>query len=226
MGVLRKIPDEELMRAAWRATRAPRPVPSDSPPGDSPAAPPKEEPGASPVPPAAVEGVPLPPLEPKELLSARELAFVKAFLGEARGNMEAAARIAGYKHASGVARRPRVERAIREALLAEAREKGVTKAFLVEQTLLVLQEGKPFERLKAIELLAKMLGHFAPTRSIRETVHHESKASAYDELARTLEEHGESLPAADREAMLQGLLQELAGLQRCIAILRGKASAH
>ena len=168
-------------------------------------------------------------------LSLREELFIRAYLNEARGNGAKAARLAGYSQAHSdciaarLLRRPRVREAIDRALNEQARREGIDKAALVGYLAGILHEDKPFERLKAIELLAKLLGYFAPSRSIRETVPSQGGAASYQELARTLREHGAGFSAEQLESIARNLDEEAAALQQCRDILEGllrKREAH
>ena len=157
----------------------------------------------------------------------REALFIRAYLGEARGNGAKAARLAGYsptyanREAARVLKRPRVREAIDRALKEQARREGIDKATLVGHLAGILHEDRPFERLKAIELLARLLGYFAPSRSIRETISHPGEAPSYRELARTLQEHGAAFSAEQLESIARRCEEEAVALQQCRDILAG-----
>ncbi len=165
----------------------------------------------------------MPPRDPKRL-TMREQLFIRAYLGAARGNGAKAARLAGYSPATAdraayvVLRRPRVRVAVDQALRAEAAKAGVNKDSLVGHVVKVMLESKPFERLKAIELLARLLGYFAPTRSIRETIPHQ-EGSSYEQLEATLQEHAADLTPEQRETIVRATERDIAAAQRCLAIL-------
>lgn len=100
-------------------------------------------------------------------------------MGEARGNGRHAARLAGYQgslevldvQAARLLRCPRVREAIGRAVETETERRGLTRDYLVRKAHEILVEGRPFERLKAAELLEKLMGWFAPT-------HHVTKPSS------------------------------------------------
>ena len=161
-------------------------------------------------------------------LTPRERLFIHAFLGEARGNASLAARLAGYsngKHGSMLLARPRVRAAIRAALEREAEEKGITKDYLLVKAKEVLEEGRPFERLKAIETIARIMGYFAPTRTVTEKFAYGNGPSSYAELAATLREYATSLTPEQRAGLRQRTLEDIAEAQRVLAML-DDGSAH
>ena len=100
---------------------------------------------------------------------------------------------------------------------AQAEREGVNKPRLVGRLVDVLNEDRPFERLRAIELLAKLLGYFAPSRSVSERVEYEG--GSYAELARTLEEHAGSFTPEQRVRIRKAVLEDIEAAQRCLAIL-------
>jgi hypothetical protein len=100
---------------------------------------------------------------------------------------------------------------------AQAEREGVNKPRLVGRLVDVLNEDRPFERLRAIELLAKLLGYFAPSRSVAERVEYEG--GSYAELARTLEEHAGSFTPEQRVRIRKAVLEDIEAAQRCLAIL-------
>jgi hypothetical protein len=102
-------------------------------------------------------------------------------------------------------------------LRAQAEREGVDRPNLVGRLVDILNEDRPFERLKAIELLAKLLGYFAPSRGVVERVEHEG--GSYAELARTLEEHAGSLTPEQRASIRKRVLEDIEAAQRCLAIL-------
>ncbi len=172
-----------------------------------------------------------------EKLTAREQFFIQAYLGEARGNGAAAARLAGYapatadREASRVLKRPRVQAAIRAQTERAAAEVGLTKEALLKRAQEILGGPNPFASLKAAELVARLLGYFAPTRSIHETVSHQGeKAVGYEELARTLKGHGADFPTDSLAAMREDLLKTDEALHQCLgtidSLLAARAAAR
>jgi hypothetical protein len=156
-------------------------------------------------------------------LTTREKFFIQAYLGEARGNGARAARMAGYapayadREASRLLRRQRVRDAIDRALRVQAEREGLDKPRLVGHLVEVLRQDRPFERVKAIELLARLLGYFAPSRGVVERVEYEG--GSYAELARTLEEHAGSFTPEQRACIRKRVLEDIEAAQRCLAIL-------
>ncbi len=96
----------------------------------------------------------------------------------------------------------------------------MSKSYLVEKTHEVILENKPFERLKAIELVAKLMGWLAPSHQVTETISHTGESS-YAGLVTTLAELAHSLTSEERNKIHQSLLNDIAEAQRCLEVLDG-----
>jgi hypothetical protein len=218
----RKIPDDkELLALAWleeQRKHGQGPAEATEPPPERP-----QEAAADSPPPAP--GSPV----ARKRLNAGERRFVKAYLGEAAGNATRAAEMAGYTPRLGpsILRRPHVAAVVQEAIAAEAAERRVTKSSLVSAALRVLEADRPFERLKAIETLAKLLGLLAPTRSIREQITHQQVGGGYQQILQTLQEHADDLTPEQRAAMRARVAEDLEAARKVLLLLGTEGtSAH
>lgn len=148
-------------------------------------------------------------------LSLREARFVRFYVGESRGNGRHASRLAGYSgsvkvldvQAARLLGRPRVREAVQQALEAEVARRGFCRDSLVQEICKVLAEDRPFERLKAAELLAKLMGWLRPTdRTTRNRPLQEGSAS-YAALVETLRYSEDRFTPQEREALRDELLR-------------------
>ncbi|MDR7420479.1 MAG: terminase small subunit [Armatimonadota bacterium] len=171
--------------------------------------------------------VPSQPSRIDEQLSVREARFVDLYLGETRGNGRQAAHLAGYRgspavldvQASRLLRRPRVREAIQRTLRYQGERVGLTKDWLVQQILEVMAERRPFERLKAAELLAKLMRWFDAEGKGADNLLGSRTADGYEALAETLEGHAAGFSAEQREAFRQDLLRVIAEATRALKAL-------
>jgi hypothetical protein len=220
----RKAPDDrELLALAWMEEQRKH---GQGPVGATEPAPERPQEAAADSPPPAPDA--RPPVARKRL-NAGERRFVKAYLGEAAGNATRAAEMAGYTPRLGpsILRRPHVAAVVQEAIAAEAAERRVTKSSLVSAALRVLEADRPFERLKAIETLAKLLGLLAPTRSIREQITHQQVGGGYQQILQTLQEHADDLTPEQRAAMRARVAEDLEAARKVLLLLGTEGtSAH
>ncbi len=164
---------------------------------------------------------------PPRPLNEMEELFINAYLRT--GSATDAARAAGYaspmQHGSRVLKRPLVQARVQEVLAkVQAERIELNKESLLKFLTRILTENRPFERLKAIELAAKLGGHMAPTRSIME---HRTggKVSPYVELISTLRSSGTSFTPEERLALRQQLTADLAAIGDVLAVLDGASAA-
>lgn len=167
-------------------------------------------------------------------LTLREASFVQFYVGETRGNGRRATHLAGYQgnaevldvQAARLLRRPRVREAIAEALRAETEFQKLNKDSVVKWAYQVLKEERPFERVRALQLLAKLLGYLAPARKETDREAHRPRSSSYRELAATLQERSDSFTSEDRASIRQTLLHEIGEIQRCLEILDSRKNGR
>lgn len=94
----------------------------------------------------------------------------------------------------------------------------LTKHGLLSELKVILAEGKPFERIKAIELIGKFEGLFAPSRSITE--HHVLGVSPYASLLQTLQA-GTKFTIDERAQIRQQLLTDREAMEEALQLLEG-----
>lgn len=160
-------------------------------------------------------------------LSLREARFVRLYVGEARGNGRYAARLAGYHgsvavldvQAARLLRRERVREAIRQALEADASRSGLSKDCLVRKTLEVMAENRPFERLKAAELLAKLMGWYTPARQVADPIPLQGGSASYAALVETIRSWGRNFTYQEREIIRKELLQVISEATKAVELL-------
>lgn len=121
--------------------------------------------------------------------------------------------------AARLLRRPRVRHAIQQALEAEADRRGLSKSALVQKVHEVLVEWRPFERLKALELLAKLMGWFAPTHRVTEHLPPQLGPASYTALVETIRSSGEQFTYQERETMRKELLRVIAEATKAVELL-------
>lgn len=96
-----------------------------------------------------------------------------------------AAIASGYKSGNGVMKRLEENKSLSEAFS----EAGLSPSFIAEVYAQIIEEGKPFEKLKALELISKIRGDFAATKTITATAnlediilaHHKGEAEVVEE---------------------------------------------
>lgn len=172
------------------------------------------------------------PSQVSDELRLREAFFVRFYTGEARGNGRQAARLAGYRgstevldvQASRLLRRPRVHMAIQEVIAREVDHQVLTKEYLVRKVHEVLLEGRPFERLRAIELLGKLMGWFQ-ARQARPANGARYETGSYEGLAETLRAHSSSFTPEGREAFRTRLLEDRAQISQALLLLGDSAES-
>lgn len=154
------------------------------------------------------------------VLLPREREFVRVYLET--GSQLRAAQAAGYK-APGQAAQKVLRRPVVVAAIARALERSetalLTKANVIEEAQRVMREGRPFERLKALELIARLQGYMAPTKSVHE--YRSVGVSPYAELVATLRESGATFSQQEREALRQQLVSDAAAISEALALLGG-----
>lgn len=153
-------------------------------------------------------------------LTPKEELWVETYL--ATGSSTEASRAIGEaqpeKHANRMLHRPLV----RERLNMVISERNAAKVTMTRQKLMdkavqALQEWKPFERVKVMEFIAKMEGHAAPQRQIREL--RKQEVSQYAEVAETLRATGEKLTKEERYALRAQLLADHKAIEEVLAQL-------
>lgn len=168
-------------------------------------------------------GTPVKLRPPRQYLNDREERFVAAYLR--MGSATEAAREAGYE-VKDLARKgtellnsPLIGERIKKVLDAKVADQiAATKLGLLKEIRRILVEGRPFERLKAAELLAKLEGWFAPSRKI---VDHRNVGaiSPYIELAATLRASPQSFPIDDRIKIRTQMEADRAAIDEVIMLL-------
>lgn len=146
-----------------------------------------------------------------------EASFIRAYLTDARGNGRQAARLAGYRgsvevldvQAARLLKRPRVRKAIQHAFAAEAERRGLSKENLVSRTHEIMLQNRPIERVKAAELLCKLLGFFAQTPAPDRPAY--GAQDGFAALVETLRSAGTGFTPEERQAIhneLRGVITE------------------
>lgn len=167
---------------------------------------------------------------PRRLL-VREKLFVRALLSVAQGNQRAAGRIAGYKHpgraANRLMRRERVLAAIESELQQVVpKPDGPTKERLVDKlwALVMDEDQNPFACARAGEVVARLMGWFAPTHRVNESVEN-PEGGSFQALVETLRRNVESFTPEQKKALLEELLVERSALQEALTLL-GNGTNH
>lgn len=156
-----------------------------------------------------------------EFLRPEEERFIERYL--LTGQAATAAADAGYPDPEKNGRKLLGRRLVKERIARvlasrEAEKVTLTRRYLDDEVKKIILEGKPFERLKAIELAAKMGGHMAPRRSITE--HRKSvDVSPYVELAETLRSSGTAWTREQKDAMCSQLLSDRAAIDEVLALI-------
>lgn len=161
----------------------------------------------------------------------REERFVRALLSVAQGNQGAAARMAGYRHpqraANRLMRRERVLAAIESELQQVVpKPDGPTKEHLVDKlwALVMDEDQNPFACARAGEVVARLMGWFAPTHRVNESVEN-PEGGSFQALVETLRQSGASFTPEQKKALLEELLVESSALQEALALL-GNGTSH
>lgn len=154
-------------------------------------------------------------------LNPQEEKFIERFL--LTGQAAAAAAEAGYANPEPAGRHLLGRRLVRERIqrvLAsrDAEKVSMTRRYLTDEIKKIILEARPFERLKAIELAAKMDGHMAPRRSITE--HRKAvDVSPYVELAETLRGSGAAWTREQKDAMRAQLVSDRSAIDEVLALI-------
>ncbi len=143
-------------------------------------------------------------------LSPREEAFVRAYvaLGCRVGD---AARAVGIPHeeAEKLAKESRIQERAQQILRELLAPMGLTKASAIQRLAYWIQESVPHERIRAMELLARMADWFPAERKVHQHVSVPS-GSSFAQLLMTLQHYGEQF-TPEQLRMLKGRLQQELG---------------
>jgi hypothetical protein len=109
---------------------------------------------------------------------------------------------------------------VQRALRVEAERNDLTKDLLVRKVHEVLLEGRPFERLKAAELLAKLAGWFASSElGQRPLLPIDEGPENYAALVETLRRSGDLFTPRERASIRQSLRQVIAEVTTALDLL-------
>lgn len=162
-----------------------------------------------------------------DFLSPQEERFIEHYL--LTGAAATAAEQAGYEDPEKAGRHLLARRLVRERIqrvlsTREAEKVSISRKWILDEIKTAILQAKPFERIKALELVAKMEGYMAPRRSIIERVK-SSEVSPYVELAETLKSSGASWTREQRDVMRQQLLSDRAAIDEVLALIEKTPAA-
>lgn len=153
-------------------------------------------------------------------LSLKERVFVEAYLRT--GKKQESAQIAGYKNPAGAAyralKRPRVQEALREAVVERVDASKLSRTYVLEKHLEIVESDNLFARIKSLEQISKLQGYFAPIK--HQTIAGQ-EGNPYAQLVETLRAQGASFTEEERMQLRVQLIGDLAAVQEALALLGG-----
>lgn len=150
----------------------------------------------------------------------REEMFVEAYLRT--GNETQAAKAAGYKKPAQVGLEmlgtPRIREAITKEAAVRVDAAKLSRAYIIEKHIEIIEGPNVFARIKSLEQLSKMMGYFAPIK--HQTIAGQ-EGNPYAQLVETLRAQGASFTEEERIQLRVQLIQDLAAVQEALALLGG-----
>lgn len=145
--------------------------------------------------------------------------LIRAYLETRDLRKAAEACFMSYRQARQLFAMPAVKRRLAEVVEEHLRRRGFTKQEALERIKRWVDEGVPHERVRAMELLAKLADWFPAERRVTHHVAVAAAAPSYDQLVATLEAYGDRFDVQQLRALRARLTEDARQIARAMELV-------
>ncbi|MDR7400539.1 MAG: hypothetical protein QN144_14680 [Armatimonadota bacterium] len=124
-----------------------------------------------------------------------------------------------YRQAKALFAKPEVKRRLAEMVEEHLRRRGMTKAEALEKLRRWVEDGVPHERVRAMELLAKLADWFPAQKHVTHHVAVAAGGATYEQLVATLEAYGTQFEPEQLRMIRARLEQDARHIARAMELI-------